>query len=91
MKKFLLGAVALMGASIAMADSIEVAGTVSGLHEARRWSLSESAKTLDPNNNNVYGEDGYVWFGTDGTAAAGSGDSVASGTAVAATMGSAIN
>ena len=80
MKQFMFGAVALMGASVVMADSLEVAGTVSGLYEVRRWSFNDPAnpKTMDPNNNNVYGEDGYVWFGTDGTAAAGSGDSVAS-------------
>ena len=93
LKQFVIGAVALMGASVVMADSVEVAGTVSGLNEVRRWSLDEPAtpKTMDPNNNNIYGEDGYVWFGTDGTALAGSGDAVANGTDIAGVMGAATN
>lgn len=50
------------------ADTVTAVGTVSGLNEVRWWSLDTGPKTLDPNNNNVYGEDGYVWFGTDGGA-----------------------
>tara|TARA_B110000285_G_scaffold11565_2_gene11504 strand:- start:5042 stop:8002 length:2961 start_codon:yes stop_codon:yes gene_type:complete len=93
-KKYLSSAVFLLTATAAMAaDSLELAGAVSGLYEVQRWSLDDPAnpKTMDPNNNNVYGEDGYIWFGTDGTAAAGSGGTVTSGTAIAATMGAAIN
>tara|TARA_B110000285_G_scaffold229133_1_gene293315 strand:- start:334 stop:1131 length:798 start_codon:yes stop_codon:yes gene_type:complete len=70
----LLASITVASTAAIAADSVTAVGTVSGLNEVRWWSLDTGAKTLDPNNNNIYGEDGYVWFGTDGTAVGGTSD-----------------
>ncbi len=38
---------------------------------AARWRSASVAKVADPNGNNLYGEDGYIWFATSAPGATG--------------------